>query len=220
MRPPMDDAWPRLRALARPHGPRARLRVWERWHGAPMREVEPLLPREGVIADVGCGFGLFAALLALRAPTRTVWGVDVDAGKVRTAHALFGHLPGVRFVAGDLADVDLPPCDAAVLFDVLHHLRDDVVDRVLRALHARLRPGGTLVVKENDTEPPAKRAIAMGIEHVAVGLSLTASAPVRFRSRPEWTAALEGAGFRVRRAEHLRTPRGFFVPHALFVAER
>lgn len=216
----MPDTWPLLRALARPHGPRARLRVWERWHGAPMSEVEPLLPREGTIADVGCGFGLFAALLALRAPARSVWGVDVDAKKVRAANTIFGGLPGVHFVEGDLAEADLPPCDAAVLFDVLHHLRDDVVDRVLLTLHARLRPGGLLVVKENDTEPFAKRAIAMGIEHVALGLSLTASAPVRFRSRAEWTAALEGAGFRVLRAEHLRTRRGFFVPHALLVAER
>lgn len=216
----MDDVFPRIRRLARGHGVATRLRVWERWYGSPMDQVERWVPPGGVIADLGCGFGMFAGVCALARPGRQVWGVDVDAAKIATATALFGGLPNVRFVQGDLAKAEVPPCDCVVLYDVLHHLRDATVDRVLAEAASRLRPGGLLLVKENDTEPAAKVAVAMSVERLAIATSLTQSDPVRFRSRAAWSAAFAAAGFRVHRAEHLPARHGFFVPHSLFLASR
>lgn len=215
----MDDAWCKVRCRAEAHGWRTRLRLWQRWTGTPFRVAGELLPREGTILDVGCGFGMLSGLLALDSPTRRVIGLDVDAAKIARAQRLFGDVATFRVADLDAARPDdLPLADAAVVWDVLHHLADP--DALLRHLAGWLRPDGLVVVKENDTEPLGKRAIAELVEVLAVGLDVTASAPVRFRSRAEWARSLTEAGFTVRRAEHLPAREGFFVPHSLFVAER
>lgn len=49
-----------------------------------------LLPTEGRILDVGCGFGLFAAYFAQTQPQRIITGVDSNARRIAMAqsHAL------------------------------------------------------------------------------------------------------------------------------------
>lgn len=167
--------------------------------------------------DLGCGFGVLAALLALDSPARAVEGRDVDARKIARGRAWYGHLPNLRLEVGGV-DAPLPTCDAVVFYDVLHHLDDG--DAALRSAASALRPGGVVVVKENDLRPAWKHAVSTAIERVAVGAGWTRSAPVRFRSRGGWRDALEQAGLRVIRAEHLASSEGFFVPHSLFVAVR
>lgn len=190
--------------------------MWQRWTGTPYAVVGAAVPREGRVLDLGCGFGMFAALLALDAPAREVAGLDVDAGKVRRARALFGDL--AHFERVDLGEGALPEADTCVVYDVLHHLAD--ADALLRRVAGSLPPGGRLVVKENDVEPLGKRVVSELVEVVATGSGLTRSAPVRFRSRAGWTAALRAAGFEVELAEHLRAREGWFVPHSLFVGRR
>lgn len=207
-----------IRALYRGRSLGDRLRMRQRWWGTPFATVEPFVPRSGTIVDVGCGFGMFSAWLALSSPARTVVGVDLDERKIQLARELY---PQVRFEVGDLASVPLPPCDAVVIYDVLHHLRDTVVDRVLAEAYARLAPGGTLVVKENDVGPLPKRVISEVVETVAVFGGVTRSDPWRFRSVPEWRQALEAAGFRVREARAFPAyGYGRLLPHSLLVAER
>ncbi len=184
--------WPDLRDATRTRGPRDALRLRQRWFGSPFAAVEPLLPHEGVFLDLGCGFGVFAATLALGSRDREVLGVDVDAPKIARARAWYGHLPNLRFEVSDLDQDELPTVDAVVIYDVLHHLHD--ADALLERAARALRPGGALVVKENDVEPPWKHAVSTLVEHVAVGSGLTRSAPVRFRSRDAWTDAITRAG--------------------------
>lgn len=207
-----------IRALYRGRSLGDRLRMHQRWWGTPFATVEPFVPRSGVVLDAGCGFGMFSAWLALSAPDRTVVGVDLDARKIALARELY---PDVRFDVGDLATVPLPRCDAVVFYDVLHHLRDAVVERVLTEAYERLAPGGLLVVKENDVGPAPKRVLSEIVETVAVFGGVTKSDPWRFRSVPEWRATLENVGFRVREARAFPAyGYGRLLPHSLFVGQR
>jgi SAM-dependent methyltransferase len=209
--------WPVLRDATRTRGARDALRLRQRWFGTPFRAVAAHVPRHGTVLDVGCGFGVLGALLALDSPARRVIGLDPDAGKIARGRAWYGHLPNVELrLAG--AEEDWPPCDAVVFHDVLHHLPD--AEAALRRAARVLRPGGVVVVKENDVEPPWKHAVSTLVERVAVGAGWTRSAPVRFRTRAAWCAALREAGLRVVHDTHLRAREGFFVPHSLFVAAR
>lgn len=223
----MREAWSEVRRRGRPHGLRTRARLWQRWTGTPFAVAGELLPRDGTVLDLGCGFGMLSGLLALDAPGRAVVGLDIDTAKLSRARTLFGDV--ASFVAVDLDEAVAPaaaglpaglaaPADAAVVWDVLHHLADP--ETFLARAAAWMRPGALLLVKENDTEPLLKRVVAELVEVVAVGLDVTASAPVRFRSRAEWSAVLDRAGFTVERAEHLPAREGFFVPHSLFLARR
>ena len=215
----MDESagWAALRDATRTRGPRDALRLRQRWFGTPFRAVAARVPRVGTVLDVGCGFGVLAALLALDAPARRVRGLDPDARKVARGRAWYGHLPNLALDVAGVEDA-WPACDTVVFHDVLHHLPD--ADAALRHAAGALRPGGIVVVKENDVEPAWKHGVSQAVERLAVGAGWTRSAPVRFRSRAGWCAALERAGLRVTHAEHLVAREGFFVPHSLFVATR
>lgn len=196
-------------------GPRAQLRVLQRWTGSPFTLLEPLVPARGTIVDAGCGFGLFSALLALSRPERTVIGIDLDAGKLERAHRLFGDIPNLRFQKSSLEEAAFPPCEGLVFYDVLHHLSTDKMRAALRRGRVALR--GRLVIKENDITPAWKHRVSCLIEEMAIRGGITQSDPVEFRDPLAWKKELEAAGFVVERAEHLRAKAGFFVPHAVIV---
>jgi SAM-dependent methyltransferase len=194
------------------------MRLRQRWYGTPFDAVLARVPAGARVVDVGCGFGLLAAALAVEG--RRVTGIDLDAGKIARGRALFGAIPGLDLEEGDLATAALPACDAVVICDVLHHLRDPVVERVLAAAFDRLRPGGVLVVKENDVGPAPKRVLAELVELVAVGGGITHSDPWRFRSVDEWGAAMRAAGFTVLEARPIGCHGyGRLLPHSLIVGE-
>lgn len=209
-----------LRAQYRHRGARDHLRLLQRWYGTPFSEVEPWVPRVGTVVDVGCGFGLFAAILALASPERSVVGLDLDAQKIARGNAIFAGVPTMRLAVGTAEDA-LPPCDAVVFYDVLHHLRDTTIERALSAAYAALRPGGRIIVKENDTAPRWKRAVAEVQETVAVFGGITKSDPWKFRDRDGWSGALAAAGFRVQRADAIGCHSyGGLLPHSLFLGEK
>ncbi len=65
---------------------------------------------DGDVADVGCGYGAIAVALALRAPARTVWAVDVNERALdlcRANAASAGVGDRVRVVTPDEVPADL-----------------------------------------------------------------------------------------------------------------
>jgi SAM-dependent methyltransferase len=84
--------------------------VREAWRGL-LRSVVPPIPSR--IADLGCGTGSLALLLAEEG--HRVDGVDLSPEMVRRACAKVGTFPGTRFLIGDAAD---PPLDAGA-YDVV-----------------------------------------------------------------------------------------------------
>lgn len=106
------------------------------------------------VADVGCGTGSFAVLLAQAG--HAVTGIDpaegmLDVARTRDGGELVAWLPGTA--------VDLPegPFDAAVMtghaFQCL--LTQDEILETLQAVRSRLAPGGTFYF---ETRNPAARA--------------------------------------------------------------
>src|SRR5204862_3342349 len=84
-----------------------------------------LLPDEGRILDIGCGFGLFAAYFGQTQPARRIVGVDPDARRIEMAKRVCAKvgITGHTFVAGDARDVALEGSFAgAYVLDVMHHI--------------------------------------------------------------------------------------------------
>ena len=74
-----------------------------------------LLPDEGRILDVGCGFGLFAAYFGQTHARRAIVGIDPNARRVAMAERVARSLglASHTFVAGDVRDAQLDgPFDA------------------------------------------------------------------------------------------------------------
>jgi SAM-dependent methyltransferase len=104
------------------------------------------LPRGRRALELGSGTG-YMLTLPLRTAGYDVIGVDLDEPSVRYGRRVLadaGQPPDV-LRAIDLRDVD-DELGAIIASEVLEHLTDDILRDVLALIHAKLAPGGLLLV--------------------------------------------------------------------------
>ncbi|MBX9594956.1 MAG: class I SAM-dependent methyltransferase, partial [Roseomonas sp.] len=177
-------AWSRGYPVAEPYPPA--------WHGfqspAHLRatlammgvawEVGPETPLR--IAEIGCGSGYSANVLAAGCPAAEVIGFDYNPAHIAEARSFAAEagLSNVRFEETDLAELDGPALEALPAFDlVLVHglwswVDDRVRDGVLRLLRRRLQPGGVVLMTYN-----AMPGAATGLALWRLVRSMLANAP-------------------------------------------
>lgn len=175
-----------------------------------------LLPAEGRILDVGCGFGLFAAYFAQTQPEREILGVDPDARRIRIAERVAASLAleRHRFLACDARDAQVAgPFAAAYVLDVMHHIPREEQEPLLRRLRDLLAPGGVLVMKDVTTEPRFGLLFTEALDRVMVGFD----EPLAYRHHREWGELLRKIGFKVRM---VRVPDILPYPHVVIAAQK
>jgi len=106
------------------------------------------VPRQGVVLDLGCGYGMASHWLTFGTPDRQVLGVDYDEDKIRVARRTAPDHPRLRFEQANLLEWNFPACDAILLLDVLHYWTPDKQQHLLDKARAALRPGGRLVLRD------------------------------------------------------------------------
>ncbi len=97
------------------------------------------------VLDAGAGIGTYTDLLV--DDGRAVVSLESDPTFAEHLRQRFAGNQRVTVYRADLADggglPDFPEVDSALCLNVLEHIEDDV--QAIRNLHARVRPGGTLV---------------------------------------------------------------------------
>ena len=178
-----------------------------------------LLPDEGRILDVGCGFGLFASYYGQMQPRRRIVGVDPNARRIDLArHVATSVGRGAEgehvFHVGDVRDAHLTgPFDGIYVLDVMHHIPEADQVPVLTRLRDLLRPGGVLVIKDITTEPHYQLLFTKLLDRLMVGLD----EPLAYRHHRAWGALLASLGFKVRM---VRVPDILPYPHVVIAATR
>jgi len=99
----------------------------------------------GLMADLGCGSGVWAQILC--GAGYQVLGVDSSPAMIKLARK---HAPQAKFLTASLWDVELPPCDAVTaLGECINYVdpRAGVgsLNRLFRRVYKALRPGGVFV---------------------------------------------------------------------------
>ena len=169
-----------------------------------------VLPPGGTLVDVGCGQGLMLALLveAARggstatapAPNRipvfdSLIGIELRPRIAALARRALGG--EATIVEGDARHYTPVGCRAVLFFDVLHLVPAADQERLLRDLGNAVAPDGVMVIREADAGAGRTfTAVRWGnrLKALAVGRW---SQTFHFRSRAEWTALFEAAGFEV-----------------------
>ncbi len=103
-----------------------------------------LLPREWVIADLGCGTGNCSEVLAPL--VRRVIAVDQSQPMLTAAKKRLEGFKNVDFIAGELTDLPLKDSsvDVAVCMLVLHHVEKPT--QALAEMRRIIRPGGMVLI--------------------------------------------------------------------------
>jgi 2-polyprenyl-3-methyl-5-hydroxy-6-metoxy-1,4-benzoquinol methylase len=173
-----------------------------------------LLPDEGAILDVGCGFGLFSSYLALMAPGRRIVGVDPSARRIRMARKVAQRLalPRQTYLEGTVESArPKGPFDGIFMLDVLHHVPPQAQLGLLADLRRLLAPGGVLVIKEVTTDRPFKLWFTEMLDRAMVGWD----EPLAYRHHLEWADHLRELDLHTR---VVRVPDILPYPHVVLIA--
>ncbi len=117
-----------------------------------LAEIEGLderLAAGGKVADVGCGYGAAAVLIAERCPAARVYGFDYHDGSVghaRAAARTAGVTDRARFEVATAKDYPGTDYDLILFVDSLHDLGDPV--GALEHARDALAPGGSVLLVE------------------------------------------------------------------------
>ncbi len=163
------------------------------------------LTRHHRLLDVGGGEGRFLCSVAARAPhlQLTLFDLPAVAERARARFATAGLAQRAQAIGGNFLSDPLPTgFDIVTLVRVIHDHDEERALTILRAIHAALPPGGTLLLAEPMAGTPG--AEAMGDAYF--GFYLLAMGRGRARTAEQLSALLMQAGFRSIRPVSTRIP--------------
>jgi SAM-dependent methyltransferase len=135
-----------IRGIDRGNSPSQNVFLVTRWLPAVPGLVDQL--NGGIrVADVGCGSGTAAILIAETFPSSRVTGFDVSEDSLRVARSRANSTPNVTFEAYRADGIPLePPFELITAFDVIHDLADPLAG--LTHIREALAPDGRFLMME------------------------------------------------------------------------
>jgi len=115
-----------------------------------------LVPGQGKILDIGCGYGFMSYMLYFSSTRREITGIDYDKEKIETASHCFSRTPAINFIHADVEGFNFEKYDAIILADILHYLQRDQQTRLLEKCIRQLNPGGKIIIRDGDTDAATK----------------------------------------------------------------
>jgi SAM-dependent methyltransferase len=139
-----------IRGLDRGNAPSQRAFLIKRWLPAVPGLVDRL--ESGMrVADVGCGSGTAAILIAEAYPNTQVTGFDIATPSLELARERSAHLGNVEFHAAAVEEIPTDPgFDLVTTFDVVHDLADPRAG--LRRIRQALTESGSYLMMEPKAE--------------------------------------------------------------------
>ncbi len=173
----------------------------------PLQEMHDVLPKAGLIYEVGCGTGVISRYIA-GIPKRQVVGIDHELDKIDRTRLM----PNLSFKSADALKFSYRVCTGVVLSDFLHHISFTSQGVLLKELTKKIKINGVLVIKEIARDD----GIFMWLSRLWDFL-LYPEDRINYRSRREWVSLLNDLGFIVKVQ---RTARWFPGSTHLFVCRK
>lgn len=124
----------------------------------PYLKIEKIVPKKGLIIDLGCSYGLLTNILAYFNKNRKLIGLDYNKNRIKKA---FVGLKNTEYKAKDISKVSIPKVDCILLVHVLHHVdsrRKQI--SIINECKKKLKKNGKLIISEINMEPAWKFAIS------------------------------------------------------------
>ena len=183
------------------------------------RVLEEYIPDEGLIIDLGCGYGILSHLLSLSHPARNLIGVDMASKRIEIARSSEVNNRNAMFFASDIRNFDIPSCKAILIVDVLYMLPYNDQEKLLTSCYGKIGNNGLMIIKDTCKKPYWKYAYTRIEESIKIGLRLygkEAGGKLYYRGAQDFKELLNRIGFRTE-VLPLKTwlpyPGVFFVCH-------
>lgn len=171
---------------------RSKIYFFLRFLVIPFEEIDKILPKKGLIIDLGCGNGPLTSYLALSSKNRLVKGWDIDEKRMQESVKISKTIKNLKFEKKNPIANAIPKVDAVLASDFLHHISYSSQEKVLEKIYQVLKPQGVLLIKEVDKEDFPKYFGSFIFDHLFYPKDT-----IYFRSKKDWTTLLEGYGFKV-----------------------
>jgi 2-polyprenyl-3-methyl-5-hydroxy-6-metoxy-1,4-benzoquinol methylase len=179
----------------------------------PFGEIDSSIPKKGKILDIGCGIGMYSFYLKLRAPQRTIVGIDNNIRRIRYANSIAEHHKlRLKFWYADLnRHYEIERYDAYLINDVLHHIPNKSKEVLLKKIFHNMRKKDVLVIKEMHFRSKPK----FNLNYINDKI-MTLGDELYFIDRLELTTLLREIGFKVESKEI----DGYIFPHIIYVCRK
>lgn len=135
-----------IRGIDRGNGPSQRIFLLKRWLPAVPGLMEKLESGANV-ADVGCGVGTAAIVIAQEFPKAMVTGYDISEESLAVARSRSQDVENVTFTVSGVESIAVdPPYDLVTAFDVIHDLVDPLAG--MTRIRESLAPDGQFLMME------------------------------------------------------------------------
>lgn len=171
------------------------IRIWD----APINYIEKIIPKKGLVTDLGCGEGILVNYIAISSRRRKVVGIEIDGERINRANK---NINNAKFIKGDILKVKFPKSDSILLVHVLHHLHSlDNQITLLKKAYSLLDKNGKLIIVEISEKPLLKYAFTWLTDAIIVPNLFENkffSTNFFYRKENEWKKLLSGLGFSVK----------------------
>ena len=189
-----------------------KLYVWLRLIILPIDKIENIIPKNGKILDVGCGYGFSSIYFALTSTKRIVKGIEISPQRINIASTASKHINNLSFEVDDLANQQQSLYNSIVLIDLLHHLNTFEKTKLLSDCHNLLSKNGVLIIKDINTKPLFKY-----IWNYIHDLVMTRFSKLEFYDQNKMINILSYCGFKV--ITHYSI-KNIFYPHYIYVCKK
>lgn len=111
-----------------------------------------LIPNEGRVYDLGCGYGYLSYFLYFCSEDRQLIGMDYDEEKINIANNCYSKNDHLEFVSGDIRDLSIENASAIFINDVMHYLPAEDHEKMLHKCLNNLHPEGVLLIRDGVTD--------------------------------------------------------------------
>ncbi len=119
------------------------------------RPFNSIVPKQGKILDIGCGYGFMPYMLSFVAKERQITGIDYDEEKIDTAKHCFSKTNNINFVHSDVMGFEFEKYDCIIMADMLHYLQPDEQKLVIEKCISNLNSGGMVIIRDGDKDKEA-----------------------------------------------------------------
>lgn len=154
-----------------------------------------LVPQQGKVLDIGCGYGFMSYMLHFVSPGREVLGLDYDEQKIETAQHCFSKTERINFECVNILQYDFDKQDAIIMADMLHYLKPADQQSLIRKCVERLNDNGVLIIRDGDSEKQKKHKKTIWTE-------IWSTRILKFNKTEEELSFLSGSTIRAIAAEY------------------